>query len=538
MTIEEFLRENAYNLSAEEYNEAVENLEKMDKKSWIKKYAPLMEAKTAGWLDVEDVKKAKDLSSRLREAFGSSDNKNVFDRPSNYINEVYYKEFEDVPRDQFDEALGKMRQYAQEGIDARREEAGRKRREQEVKNWNSSKRGLLRNLLASDYEKQRYIDNPSAAIFGEEATPVFGKDWLGKGEAISDLAYGVAGAAGDFITGPTKGLLAKNWVLRNALPYGGSLARTMRDLQHKGTIPTFEPSKYQKDWSDIAMNTIMDAGIVAGAERLKNFRKAQRVLSPNKEPIDRIIDLEREANNIEQGADALLNINRGKGASPTAALLQNMTPEEAASMFKIPGKTIDDQVRYFKDVIYPNMPDSELKRKLSSYMKNPNMGIKDLDDIKQLAIEYSGWADLAKTPEGRIKFRDLLGGNKNVSIATTEGLKPVTELTDFMDNIRSAPTLSPSERYIGKPLTKAAREFLAGSSSNAVVKSSANVTKMNRPKGEAERVETPEERAQIEEIKKQEARFWEAGFKPNKNEKDPLWRAYEEWYEENKRGEE
>ena len=41
--------------------------------------------------------------------------------------------------------------------------------------------------------------------------------------------------------------------------------------------------------------------------------------------------------------------------------------------------------------------------------------------------------------------------------------------------------------------------------------------------------------AYIDALKASEARFWEAGFKPNKVEGDPLWEAYQEWDEENKR---
>lgn len=39
----------------------------------------------------------------------------------------------------------------------------------------------------------------------------------------------------------------------------------------------------------------------------------------------------------------------------------------------------------------------------------------------------------------------------------------------------------------------------------------------------------------INRIKGAEARFWEAGFKPNKVEGDLLWEAYTEWEEENKK---
>lgn len=498
MTIEEFLDENTYNLTPAEYNAALEDLEKMDKKSWIKKYAPLMEAKTAGWLDVEDVKKAKDLPSRLREAFGSSDNKNVFDRPSNYINEVYYKEFEDVPREQFDAALGKMRQYAQEDMDARREEAGRKRREQEVKNWNSSKRGLLRNLLASDYEKQRYIDNPSAAIFGDEATPVFGKDILGKGEAISDLAYGVAGAAGDVFGGKSA--------------FIGPGIRLLRDVQHKGYVPGFDESKYQKDWSDIAKNMALEATLTGGTEYLKNFRKGQRMLGGASGDISKVLNLEQEAKNID------------KAFGDIAYYLEDET------------LSTSDKVRSLRNA-YKSMPESELKSKVGEILNKRDIGLADLDEIRRLGATYDMYGSYAATPTGRKRFMRDYGGNENIEHVFKGEARPVTEFTPFTRRILEAPELTKFQKKVEKPIVNAVDKFMTGPVGSAALKLQGTAFEQRAPK-KSKRVETQEERAQIEEIKNQESRFWEAGFKPNKNENDPLWRAYEEWYEENKRGEE
>ena len=53
-----------------------------------------------------------------------------------------------------------------------------------------------------------------------------------------------------------------------------------------------------------------------------------------------------------------------------------------------------------------------------------------------------------------------------------------------------------------------------------------------RSPSKPERVRTPEEQDQIDQIKATESRFWEAGFKPNKVEGDPLWEAYSEWKDE------
>ena len=508
MNIEEFLVENAYNLSAEEYNAALEDLEKMDKKRWINKYAPLMEAKTAGWLDVEDVKKAKDLPSRLREAFGSSDNKNVFDRPSNYINEVYYKEFEDVPREQFDAALGKMRKYAQEGIDSRREEAGRKRREQEVKNWNSSKRGLLRSLLASDYEKQRYIDNPSAAIFGEEATPI-SRDWLSKGEAIQDLALGGMGAAGDLVPGVGGAVI-------------GPGIRAVRDVSHKAY-----DSPYQKDWGDIATSVGTDVFASAGAEFLPNFRQYRRILSgaADNSTLGKRAAIARETEAINKGFKEVVGDRWDAGR-------KMLSSEEAAQNL-----VKDGGLNYLRTRV-GKMPESDLKRALEPIVNKSVVTEKDLKEIRDILVQQKNIAKMAETEEGRELFKDLFGSGQDVSNVTKGALKSYNNFTPYTRailDVTEMPKLSKFQEKVTLPVMMATNEGLAGVASAAAIKSGATAKGRSNS---AKRVETPEERAQIEEIKKQEARFWDAGFKPHKNENDLLWKAYEEWHEENKRGEE
>lgn len=505
MTIEEFLDENTYNLTPAEYNAALEDLEMMDKKSWIEKYAPLMESKTAGWLDVEDVKKAKYLPSRIREAFGSSDDKNVFDRPSNYINEVYYKDFEDVPREQFDAALGKMRQYAQEDIDARHAEAGRKRREQEVKNWNSSKRGLLRSLLASDYEKQRYIDNPSAAIFGEEATPI-SRDWLGKGEAIQDLALGGMGAVGDLVPGVGGAVI-------------GPGIRAVRDVSHK-----VYDSPYQKDWGDIATSVGTDVFASAGAEFLPNFRQYRRMLAgaADNSTLGKRAAISRETEAINKGFKEVVGDRWDAGR-------KMLSSEEAAQNLVKDGGLNSLRTRVGK------MPESELKRALDPLVNKSVVTEKDLKEIRDILVQQKNIAQMAETEEGREMFKNLFGSGEDVSNVTKGALKSYNNFTPYTRailDVTEMPKLSKFQERVTLPVMMATKEGLAGVAGAAAIK--AGATAKGRSNA-AKRVETPEERAQIEEIKKREESFWKKDgkpwFKPNKDN-SLLYKAWEEYAKE------
>ena len=112
-------------------------------------------------------------------------------------------------------------------------------RTEEVKNWPWYKK-----LLASEYAKERYIKDPETSIFSDKG------QWFNKGEDVSDLIYGGAGAIADMIPG-----------------IGGTLigpgVRGLRDVQHK-----LSDSKYQKDWDEIAKDTGKDLALNVGVDWL------------------------------------------------------------------------------------------------------------------------------------------------------------------------------------------------------------------------------------------------------------------------------
>lgn len=165
-----------------------------------------------------------------------------------------------------------LKQYREENQKEIERQLGRKRREKEIK-----EAGLLSPwTLASEYSKQRYIDDPDASIFGKEGnylsfsptkispskfiteqSPIEAiKDAFEGGvltsegqEELRDVILGGTAAVGDLIPG-----------------YGsllGTGVRAGRDVYKKAS-----DSPYQKDWSDIVSDASIDAFLNLGTEFL------------------------------------------------------------------------------------------------------------------------------------------------------------------------------------------------------------------------------------------------------------------------------
>ena len=262
MTTEEaikFINENRTNLPKEQIDEAIDDLQSMDIGFWAKKYNQLFSENTKGWYKL--YKTTKDLPTRLRETFGSSDRENVFDKPKAVLDDVYRQEYQDVPREQFDETISKMKQLVDDDFRANQYMVARERRKKEMEE--------SMNPLISDYEKRRYIENPEEALFGEQA-PSFGKAPNTRWGSIGDLALGTAGLAADVGTG----IMKKS----SPISYGASIGagpaiRFVRDVAHKTPWAT-----YEKDWLDILNERKNDVFTNATIEGLASWRQLSRML--------------------------------------------------------------------------------------------------------------------------------------------------------------------------------------------------------------------------------------------------------------------
>lgn len=132
-----------------------------------------------------------------------------------------------------------MSEYKTQKTERDREE-GKARRAKEIKDapWYSPLR-----WATSDYAKQRYINEPEASLFGKEGTE---GEWWQRGEDISDLAFGAAGAVADMIPGLGATFL-------------GPAIRTGRDVRH-----AVNDDKYKKDAGQIASDFATDAALNFG----------------------------------------------------------------------------------------------------------------------------------------------------------------------------------------------------------------------------------------------------------------------------------
>lgn len=497
MTIEEFLDENTYNLTPDEYNAALDDSQNMDEASWVAKYAPLMQEKAVGWNKLDAVKKAKPLPERLREAFG----KDGFNPGKTYKDDVYQADFEDVKPEDFEKALSKMKEYYDQEVSQRKAEADKEKRKREVKNWN-----WLRDLATSDYEKERYIDDPQSALFGEQA-PELGEAPKTRWGSAADLGLGVAGAAAD------------------ALPGWGSMAgpavRASRDIGHKIT-----GSPYQKEWGDIGKNLIADAGFSASTAWLPNFRKARRMESSGLMPkaISETVAIEKDAENMYKGASVLHELVNG---SPRLEQF---------------GDNVKD--RYFRETVN-DLPNSPLKAELLPLAKQQNI---DWGKARAIVNNNAYWGMMGLNPEtGKTLAHALIDegvgipqqvakqvdaetivktgvpGGAQIPMATAE------EIPEFVNRLYHAPKLTPFQQKT-KPAWVMFDKFLSGDLGFAALQEAKTVTGARSPK-KATRVETAEEREEIEAIKEREAPFWDMKFKPRKDN-SLMYKAWKEYADE------
>lgn len=127
---------------------------------------------------------------------------------------------------------------------AKEYQEGRARRKKEIESagfWSPW-------TLASEYSKQRYIDDPDASIFGKEGSF---NPYSSEGQnELRDVILGGTGVVADALPG-VGGIVV------------GPIVRTGRDVYHKAA-----DDKYQKDWNDIAFDAGTDLMFNAGTDWL------------------------------------------------------------------------------------------------------------------------------------------------------------------------------------------------------------------------------------------------------------------------------
>lgn len=461
--IEKILQESTYKFKPEQYRAAVEDAKSMDTRSWIEKYQPEFEKDkqlAVAWKAAGLDKYSKDKWERYRESFGSSDAKNPFDRSDNWLRATWQNDFSDIPYEQYMKDIETSKQYWEDEKRAREYEAGKKLREREVKNW-----PLWKDVLASDYAKQRYINEPEKSLFSNEGA------WYNKGEDVSDLIYGGAGAVADVIPG-----------------YGallGPTVRAARDVQHKVT-----DSPYQKDWSNIGQDALSDVAVNAGVEFMptailnrgrrlgKNIGKSDELFSDYGAEIS--VAQRQKANDA---AFEYLRKNEGMFDDARVAQIRiNAMPESDIK---------NDMLKLVNSDKYSK---AQLLRYMDAYEKASKEGID----------AYKYWPKTSNTrPNKNIKTDNL--GESSI---------------DFFKS---------KERVKGLPESKL-RTGAAKVMTNYMPAGQTVVKEIDTAKG---RGSHPVVDQQIVKdwYKQNYERDWKMGFKPNEKEGDPLWEAYKEWKE-------
>lgn len=346
-------------------------------------------------------------------------------------------------------------------------EKGRERRKKELDEmaWYNPQ-----NWATSDYEKQRYINDPDASIIGKEGN---GK-WFNKGEAISDLAFGIAGAAGDML--PGWGSLI------------GTGIRGLRDAHHKAT-----GSKYQKDWGTILKDVAEDAAFNTFIEKtptpqLQNVDEtAQKVgkLDPFFSKVNDYRKIKNEVIANKAGTDML-----------DWSKLHNMSDLQIE-------KAID------------GMPDSPLKQKLKGYVAD---GVeKNRSKIGETLVTYESLSKPKRLAQ-QYSYFDEAG---NVNPFKKDYWKE-QGVDDYVK--RQAKASGQSKLVKG-----------VGTAFNLVQGQGGNALKEIKTAEGRDSMPNTSEREDIDWFKENYARDWEAGFVPRGKDDEPIMKAYREWKEENKK---
>lgn len=470
--IRDFLRDNynAGKITKEEWDAARKDSYDMDLREFTDKYDQLFQEKTVGWSKLRKPKE-KELTERIREDFGDM----KFNPSENWKKEIYYEKYKDIPKEQFEETLSKMKNYYDDEIKQREYEAGKARRKKEIeKDWG------WRNLLASDYEKQRYINEPEKALFGKDAGN-FSDNYLAKGEALSDLLYGGAGVVGDMIPGAGTVL--------------GPVARGLRDVQHKGALLA-DKSKYQKEGTDILGDFGADLAFSYGTEYL---------------PTAIIGKTKRGAKNLGKTSGFLTDV--GEKMSFNARKEANDLIEKNFD------KIVDsaDDVRQF-DLLLEKLPESDIKKDLIALRSKPDF---DKSKVNDYIYQYK---DAKKAVNDKKEMFGYKVDKKTGSIV------PITKSEGYLGD-NAYDFFRTQER--NKAMTKKAlKSGLAAVGGKAGLVGGAAV-KVGET-GTGRKASKPSESTSKEWYKQNYSRDWLLGFKPKEKEGDPLWEAYEEWEAEQK----
>lgn len=477
--LQTFIENNLYaDVPKETYNEIMGDAESMDLYSFNEKWGQYLNENSDGWTTMK--KDFKSLPERLTNAFGTDDKKNPFNRSKNELDEIYKKDFsDDVSREQFDKALQQQSNYWEDFKKERERESGEIRRGQEVKNWSKQPGGWYRNLLASEYEKEKYIKEPEKALFGKEA-PMLGEAPDARLGSVADLGVGAAAAVADVVPTP---YMTQTWL--------GPALRGARDVAH------YYGSDYKKDLgqiaSDVGSDVMFNVGtdilptalLRRGTKTVKNAKKAESVIKSQLNKASDYYDAKKALENIDTGVDVFGN-------------------NDWMTTYKI----AKDPEKWMKEV--EKLPDGPMKNELASLEEAT---------LEKKMQALTNWQSIAG--ETNPNIYKVLPNDEKV-------LKP------YFSKEFSKPQLGEMKKIRKGNLDNASRTTRAlagiGEGWKSYGESGVKLAKTGAGRSSKANYDLEKEK---DWFKQNYTRDWLLGFKPYPKEQQtnsPKWQAYKEWY--------
>ena len=396
--------------------------------------------------------------------------------PSKARMDSFKKQHPYISEQEVTDWFNKTNKYRTEIEAERKAEAGRKRRAKEIEEeW-----GPVQKLLASEYSKQRYIEEPEASLYGKEGKE--GK-WWQRGEDISDVTFGAAGAVGDLIPGVGGAFV-------------GPATRTLRDAYHVATN-----SPYQKDAGQIGRDFLADAGMNVGTAYLPTAI-------------------------LNRGAKLTRNISK------TESLLRDAGEVRLANQSKQSVKEGVNQLKY--DDIYNGISYVDLEKKIRDLPDGPMK-----QDLEALTRRGAPQSEISE----HLVYWESVAPKEIKVKGQPKPVKVDIPSTAYYKGKEVSPywSTTPVGGYVAEQAKAASRgkvaHILAGGAEGARMAGEPLVKEGYTYSGrgsEPKKVESKTERAlkqeQKEWYKKNYFRDFEANFRPNKVEGDPLWEAYRDWH--------
>ena len=400
--------------------------------------------------------------------------------------DVVKKKYPWIRREELNEWFNKTNDYKDFYNEEAKKQAGINRRTKEVnEEWNIFGDKPLAGLLASDYERQRYIKEPEAALFGKEA-PELGEAPETRLGSMADLGTGVVAGTADLVTAPVP--------LVNTL--AGPTVRFGRDIAHK-----VSGSPYQKDLKDIGSNYLTDIMLNGGASVLANARQASRIaggLFPG---------------STNKQFQALVD------AKESMAALKKLPPTSNTWDFVNAVDNLEES-SLKQDLLKTISPNGKVDVGAANQVRKDYNVILDKESFNDLRTHTPGYYETATatTPEEQIRNSMLKGaGNTTIGQRLGRAGTPKTRIE----------RISLSGLNLMDKLNK-------GTLGTRIVEGSANITgRGSNPNVVQTALERQEQEDTIERIKNNYSLLWTPKHKPQGYDNPLIKEAYNRWLTEN-----